>query len=203
MGTQQQSAPTFGQDAAQSQVTRRLGSSAAHLKGQTSNALSHFAEAVLQVGQQFRAENRGIAGQYAERTAGQVQRLSHYLQHTEVDELVREIERVARQRPAAYLGAAFTLGLFTARFLRSSRRQHAGGLELQPTDAVGAHAGAGADFSLGATGGAPAVERDVTGLRPVNVEGVSPIDAAAGGLAPSATGSDVVARPDRADHRLR
>ena len=39
----------------------------------------------------------------------------------DAQEIVRDVERFARRRPMLYLGAAFGLGIFLARFLRASK----------------------------------------------------------------------------------
>jgi hypothetical protein len=125
---------------ARAQVAARLAPGVARLKEPAATVLGHYAEAVRQLSQQYHGQNRGIAGQYADRTAGQIQRLADYLQHTEVDELVQELEAVARRRPAVFLGAAFTLGAAAARFVKSSPRQHVGKHAQQPDAAASAFA---------------------------------------------------------------
>lgn len=148
---------------AQEQVAQRLTSSTTQLKGQASGALDNFAEAIRQLGQQFRDQNQGIAaslvGGYADRAAGQAQRLGAYLQHTEVDELVQQIERFARRSPGAFLGGTFAVGVLGARFLKSSRRQQSQRLDRAA--------------DVGATAGGPldAADRDVTARQPIAREG--------------------------------
>jgi hypothetical protein len=108
---------------AQAQVAQKLGASAASLKDPAASAINHYAEAVRQLGEQFRQQNRGLMGQYADRAAGQMEQLASYLERTDVDEVRREIESLARRRPGLFMGAAFTVGVGAARFIRSSRRQ--------------------------------------------------------------------------------
>jgi hypothetical protein len=157
---------------AQEQLVRKVGPKVAGLKDPAATALGRYAEAVRQLGQQFRSEKRELAGQYAERAADQIQRLAHYLERTEVDELVRQAEDAARRRPAAFLGAASAAGVAAARFVKSSRRQHALREERR-------RAAAGTGF-----GAAPAaghgVEREVTGLRAVESDSAPPSTGAFG-----------------------
>ena len=39
----------------------------------------------------------------------------------DVDELVGDVQRLARRQPAVFVGSAFAVGLISARFLKSSR----------------------------------------------------------------------------------
>lgn len=182
---------------AKEQAGQRLGSGAAQLKGQASGALGHFAEAMRQVGQQYRQQNRGLVGTVAERAASEAQRLAHYLDHTEVDELVQQLERIARRQPAAFHAGAFAVGLAGARFLRSSRRQWS----AQQTR--GAHAYAA---GLGAPDAArgPLADVDVTGRQPLAREGPSvPVTGSAPlGLDASGPGAGLASRGSTPDDRL-
>jgi hypothetical protein len=144
---------------AQEQVVRKVGPKVAALKDPAAAALVRYAQAMRQVGQQYHGQSRGIAGQYAERAADQIERLAQYLERTEVDDLVRQAEDAARRRPAAFLGAASAAGIAAARFVKSSRRLHA----LREERRRAAAAGTG----LGASPSGSYAERDVTGLRAV------------------------------------
>ena len=161
---------------AQEQVGGRVSASAAQLKGQASGVVGNFAEAIRQVGQQYREQNRGLVGDLAERGAQEAQRLAEYLERTDVDDLVRQLEGVARRRPAAFYGGAFALGLAGARFLKSSRRQRdtqlGRGAGAEGSALAGAGLGAFGDSS-GASGGAFAADRDVTARQPLTQEGAA------------------------------
>ena len=52
--------------------------------------------------------------------AGQVEEFARTLQDRSVGELLQEAQRYARREPALFLGGAMVLGLFGARFLKSS-----------------------------------------------------------------------------------
>jgi len=67
-------------------------------------------------------ENEGIAGRYIERAGHQVQRLSEYLESTDVQQIMTQTENFARRQPLLFLGGAFALGLVAARFIKSSQR---------------------------------------------------------------------------------
>ena len=160
---------------AQEQVTSRLSSGAAQAKGQASGAVGNFAEAMRQVGQQFREQDRGLVGGLAERAAQEADRLAQYLQHTDVDDLVRQVERVARRRPAVFLVGTFVAGVAGARFLKSSRRQWSQRLDAQRTSMPAMRMDAAAPLadSSGVSRGGFA-ELDVTERQPLAREGGVP-----------------------------
>lgn len=59
---------------------------------------------------------------------------SRYIQDKSPREMKEDLERVARHRPAWFLGGAFLLGLLGARFLKSSERR---GVSSGPKGSVG------------------------------------------------------------------
>jgi hypothetical protein len=65
------------------------------------------------------AATRGLC-ELAERAAQQVDRASRYLRRSELRDLVRDVEDLARRRPAAFVGGSFATGLLLARFFKSS-----------------------------------------------------------------------------------
>lgn len=83
--------------------------------------LSGLAEAVRQTSQNLREQHKESVAQYAERAAGQMDRMVQYFDSRDVGELLNEAEMFARRHPEAFLGGAFMLGLAAGRFLKSSR----------------------------------------------------------------------------------
>jgi len=63
-----------------------------------------------------------IAAPYVERAADMLDRLSSSVRDTSVTDAVRATERFARREPLLFLGGAFVVGLFAARFLKSSEQ---------------------------------------------------------------------------------
>ena len=145
---------------AQQKASEQVKSGASRGKDQAAQTLSGVAQSLRLSSQQLREQDQAGVSRYAEQAADQVERLSNYLQNTDVNEIVDRIEELARRQPAVFLGGAFTLGLLGARFLKSSRRR-----ESQAT-------GAGYYGTPGPTGGTYRSDRDVAGLQ------------GAGGLAP-------------------
>jgi ElaB/YqjD/DUF883 family membrane-anchored ribosome-binding protein len=89
-------------------------------KDQVAGTIGDVAHAMRQTGQQLRQGNQDAVAQFMDQAANQLEDFSQSLRHKSVDELVREAEGFARRQPALFLGGAFMLGLFAARFLKSS-----------------------------------------------------------------------------------
>lgn len=92
-------------------------------KDLATDGLGSVAHAVRQSTQQLREQRHDTVAQYVEQAADQLDRLSTRLKEKNVDELVRDAQRFARQRPALFIGSAFALGLVGARFFKSSAEQ--------------------------------------------------------------------------------
>ena len=93
---------------------------------QAGNTLEAVTAAIRQTGQQLREQDQGAIAQYADRAADQVERVYGYLGNRNVNEIINDVERLARREPALFLGAAFAVGLLAARFLKSSGGQAPG-----------------------------------------------------------------------------
>jgi len=89
-------------------------------KDKAAEGLGSVAQAFTQVSDQLRTENPSIAG-IADTAAERLQQFSSQLSSKDVTEILDDIEQFARRRPSMFLGAAFTLGILGARFIKSSR----------------------------------------------------------------------------------
>jgi hypothetical protein len=65
------------------------------------------------------AATRGVC-ELTERAARQVDRASRYVRGSELREMVRDLEELARRRPAVLVGGSFATGMLLARFFKSS-----------------------------------------------------------------------------------
>jgi hypothetical protein len=90
-------------------------------KERAATGLTSVAEALRQSGQQLEAQNATVAS-YMDAAAGHVERFVGGLRDRDVAQMVTDLERFARRRPAMFLGSAFALGLMAARFLKSSTK---------------------------------------------------------------------------------
>lgn len=82
--------------------------------------LERFELAILQAGTQLREQDQVGAADLTDKAAEQIDRVSTYLRNRDLRDIVVEAERFARRQPMLFLGAAFTLGLLGARFMKSS-----------------------------------------------------------------------------------
>jgi hypothetical protein len=110
-------------DQAKQQATSQLSSQ----KDRAVDSLGSVADALRQTGKHLRdSDQQGIA-QYADKAADRVEQFSGQLRGKDVQEIVRDVERYARQQPALFLGGAFVLGLLGARFLKSTAQREESG----------------------------------------------------------------------------
>jgi hypothetical protein len=105
---------------AKSQANERLSSK----KDKAAEGLDTMAHALRGTKEEI-GDKVPYVGDYAERAADGVQRLSEYVRSRNIGELVDDVERFARREPAMFYGGAFALGLLAGRFLKSSsHRDH-------------------------------------------------------------------------------
>ena len=89
-------------------------------KDRATDGLGSVAQAVRQSTQQLREQQHDTIAQYVEQAADQLEKLSARLKEKNVNELVGDAQRFARQRPALFIGSAFAIGLIGSRFFKSS-----------------------------------------------------------------------------------
>ena len=123
------------------QAKQTVATQASSRKDQAAESLRMVAQAVRQTGEDLRGRDQAAIAGYADTVAERVEGFSDYLQGREVNQLVGEVERYARQNPALFLGGAFALGLVAARFLKSSGQRHEGTMgggygQYRPTGSV-------------------------------------------------------------------
>jgi len=91
-------------------------------KDQAAERLHALADALREAGNKLNeGQQAGEFGQYADRAAQQVERLSTYLRDHDLRSFVRDTESFARRRPEVFLGGTLVAGLMLARFLKASR----------------------------------------------------------------------------------
>ena len=90
-------------------------------KDQAADRLHSLADALREAGRKLNeGQQAGDLGQYADRAAQQVEKLSTYLRDSELRDFVRDTETFARRRPEVFLGGTLIAGLMLARFLKAS-----------------------------------------------------------------------------------
>lgn len=106
-------------DQAKQQATSQLASR----KDQAVDSLGTVAQALRQSGNHLRQNDQHGIAQYADKAADRVEQFTGQLRGKDVQTIVRDVERYARQQPALFLGGAFVLGLLGARFLKSTAQR--------------------------------------------------------------------------------
>jgi hypothetical protein len=105
------------------QLKDQAGSRLDDQRGRLADTLKSAAQALHQTGDKLRQgdQQNGNAAQLVDAAADRVDGLGRYLSERRLDDLVGDIERFGRTDPGLFLTGAFGLGLFAARFLKSSR----------------------------------------------------------------------------------
>jgi len=67
------------------------------------------------------------ANRYERIARDRIERAARYVESTNIDRALSDLESVARRKPAWFFGGAFALGLFGARFLKSHREANRDG----------------------------------------------------------------------------
>ena len=97
----------------------RAGSSLADSRRQAADQIGNIAGAFHRTSDTLRNENQERIAGLADSFAGQVEQVAQYLREADLQTIGRDIERLARERPAVVYGAAFAVGLLAARFFKS------------------------------------------------------------------------------------
>ena len=105
-------------DQALEKVSTRIDSQ----KGRATETLDGVAQALLMASQQLQDRDQNGAGPYVERLAHQIERVSSFVQQTDVEEVMDDVGQFARRHPGLFVGGALMLGFVGARFLKSSER---------------------------------------------------------------------------------
>jgi hypothetical protein len=95
-------------------------------KQRATRALGSVVAAARDTSRQLRDEKRNAAASVVEAAANQLDRLSEQLRSKDLDELADEARRIARRRPALFLGTSVVAGFVAARFARSSSLEGSG-----------------------------------------------------------------------------
>lgn len=124
-------------------VKEEAGETAVKIKEEAKVAVSHLKEAGLRYAENQKEALSGKAGEYAsavsalceklsntaepnlllgpaQSAAGQLKSLSQYLKESDPAEILRGVERMAKQKPELFFGGLFLAGLLTSRFLKAS-----------------------------------------------------------------------------------
>jgi len=101
------------------QTKEQIGNQLTARKDEVTDRAQDVASAIREAGQKL-GDKDGAIPNFASQAAEQVEKMSRYVRGRNVGELIGDVEGFARREPAIFVGGAFALGLFAARFLKSS-----------------------------------------------------------------------------------
>ena len=102
-------------------------------KDRSIDALGSVTQAVRSSSQRLREEKHETIASYVDQAVDQIDTWSRRIKEKDLDQLVTDVQRLARRQPAVFIGSAFALGLLGARFLKSSRPENELGTESHRT----------------------------------------------------------------------
>ena len=90
-------------------------------KDRAMNEVEHLASALRRAGENLRDQgNSTIGAAVLSRVAGHLESVGGSMEGKDLDGLVRDVERLARRNPTAFIGGAMLLGFAASRFLKAS-----------------------------------------------------------------------------------
>jgi uncharacterized protein YjbJ (UPF0337 family) len=95
-------------------------------KGRALSEVNQLASALRRAGNDLSGEG-GIGSTLLGRVAGHLESLGTTMDGKNLDDIVNDVERLARRNPAMFLGGAMLIGFAASRFLKSSGRNDAYG----------------------------------------------------------------------------
>jgi ElaB/YqjD/DUF883 family membrane-anchored ribosome-binding protein len=106
---------------------------------QTGDKMTKTGSALRKTAQQLRGDQQEQQAKVLEAVADRTERLGRYLNQTDGEQILRDVERMARQRPWVVAGAGTVLGFLAARFTKASstRRYEAHENGSRPSTSVG------------------------------------------------------------------
>lgn len=122
-GLYDQAKDTAGQ--AYGAATQKAESALQEQKTSLAGGLTSVADSLHQVSESLRGTDAQsgitqVTAKYGDRLAEQIEQVSDYFENRDARGMIRDVEGFARRNPEIFIGAAFTLGLLAARFLKSS-----------------------------------------------------------------------------------
>jgi uncharacterized protein YjbJ (UPF0337 family) len=150
-----------------SQATSRVREQVDQRSSDLGQRASTTAEDLRGVAEHLRSEGKDQPAQLAEKAAERVEEVGGYLQRSDGERILGDIEDFGRQRPWAVVAGGLALGFAASRFLKaSSRGRYQAASEDRyesyraPDTATSLYGTAGAGLATG-TGALPPTRRDV------------------------------------------
>lgn len=99
----------------QQKVTSRVDQQ----KNRAADGLGEIADLIRGAGDELRNDNETLAS-YVDMASDQMRRFANQIRERGVADMMQDVDRFARRRPALFIGGAFLAGLGIARFLKST-----------------------------------------------------------------------------------
>jgi ribosomal protein S15P/S13E len=90
------------------------------------------AQDVRSVGEHLRSQGKDKPAEYADKAAERVAEISDYLKRSDGDAILRDAERLGRDKPWAVMAGGIALGIVASRFLKASSSRRYRELESSP-----------------------------------------------------------------------
>src|SRR5829696_3225845 len=87
---------------------------------QAGEQVGTFASDVRSVGDQLRQQGKDQPAKLADQAADRAERVSNYLERSDADRILNDVEDFGRRQPLAVIAGGLALGLFASRFLKAS-----------------------------------------------------------------------------------
>ncbi|RPJ70459.1 MAG: hypothetical protein EHM24_15455 [Acidobacteria bacterium] len=124
-------------------------------KDEMSRTLETVARTVRRAGEPLRDLPYEAPARYADGAASGLERFAAGLRQRDVSELPDDVRGLARRQPSAFLAAGFAVGVFAARFLKSSAVEEGPRTPAAPVGGTGRARTAGPGVSGGVRGRSP------------------------------------------------
>jgi hypothetical protein len=108
---------------AREKATSALSTQADERSTQAGEQIRSFGQALRRTGDQLREEGNDRPAQFAEQAASRIEELGGYLERTNGETLLRDVEQFGRRRPWAIAGIGLLAGLAASRVLKASSEQ--------------------------------------------------------------------------------
>lgn len=175
----QQTQQVAGQAAQRAQQQAQTFLDGQKTKG--AETLSSIAQALRQSGDQLRQQDQAPVAQVTDKAADELDRVTGYLNQHSAAELVGDVEDFTRRNTVLFLGAAFTLGVFAARFLKSTSSQSGAPSGYQGRSTGSQYRVSGVPYRYEDVSGAPYVVNDYSpGMAGSSASRFAGVDSTAG-----------------------
>jgi hypothetical protein len=111
--------------AAGEQAAERVRETVDERVSQVAEQASSVAAVARRISGELRTQGNEGEARYAEQAAERIERIGGYLEQTDANALLAEIEDFGRRQPIAMAAGGLVLGVFAARFLKASSGQRA------------------------------------------------------------------------------